>query len=119
MAKNMTAGFYDGGLNAIAGSTTYTICSAEPIDIADIINVALASVVVDATDFTIGDHATSGRQVAIAAQSDIPITTSGTANHVVVDDGTDMLVTTADDIVLTAGGTVSAPEWIHRLVAPV
>jgi len=117
MAKAITAGLVDGGLNAIAACTNYTVCSAEPAAYADIAANALASTTITGADFTIADYV-GGRQITIAGQSNMNVTTSGTATHVVIDNGTDWLVTTCTSIALTSGGTVTTPDWVHQIADP-
>ena len=119
MGKLATDGFIDGGLNAIDGCTQLSVCSAEPTSIANIETVSLADVVIDGTDFTKANGDTSGRKVTVAQQSDITIDTTGTATHVVIDDGTDYYVTTCTSQALTSGGTVTVPAWDIEIADPV
>lgn len=118
MAKKVTDGFLDGTLDEIATSTTYTICAGEPVSQADIAVKALASTTINGTDFTKANGDTSGRKVTVAQQSNISITTSGTADHVVVDDGVDYYVTTCTAQALTSGGTVTGPAWDIEIADP-
>ena len=53
----------------------------------------------------------AGRKVIVAAQADVPIAVSGDANHVVIDDGTNIYVTTCSSISLLSGGTVNVPTF--------
>lgn len=119
MAKAASDGFIDGGLNAIDGSTALTVTSAQPANQAGIAAVALASVVIDGSDFTKANGDTSGRKVTVAQQTDISISSSGTATHVVIDDGTDIYVTTCTSQALTSGGTVTVPAWDIEIADPV
>ena len=118
MAKYESNGFYAGGLTAIAGCTTLTVCAGQPTTIADITTKKLASVAVSSDDFAIANGDTSGRKITVAQKSAIAITTSGTADHVVIDNGTDFLVTTATAQALTSGGTVTVPSWKLEIQAP-
>jgi len=119
MAKKMDDPFIDGGLLAIDNCTLLSICSAEPANKAGVAALTLASVAVTGADFTIANGDTSGRKVTVAQQTDMTISTSGTGNHVVIDDGTNILVTTCTPQVLTSGGTVTAPAWDHEIADPV
>ena len=119
MGKLVTDGFLDGGIDAIDGSTTLTICAGEPVSIADIAARALASVAIDGADFTKANGDTSGRKVIVAQQSGMSITSSGSADHVVIDNGVDYYVTTCTLQVLTSGGTVTAPAWDIEFADPV
>ena len=118
MARFASDGFIDGGLNAIAGSTTLTVCAGQPTSIGDIATRALASGSVTGADFTIGDGSPNGRAVTVAQQANLNITASGTADHVVIDDGTDYYVTTASAQALTAGGTVTVNSWTITIGDP-
>jgi len=119
MGKKMDAPLIDGGLTAISGCTLLSICSAEPANKAAVAGLTLASVVINGTDFAIANGDTSGRKVTVAQQTDMSITASGTGNHVVIDNGTDLHVTTCTNQVLTSGGTVTAPAYDHEIAAPV
>ena len=66
---------------------------------------------IDGSDFTKADGDVSGRKAIIAAQNDIAVTADGTADHVVVDDGTEYEASTCTSIGLSNGGTVSVPAW--------
>lgn len=89
----------------IAQATTLYLCSGQPANFAGIAAVALADVAIDSGDFTKGDGSPDGRDVDIAAQADVLIDASGTANHVVLASGSELLyVTTCPDKALVAGG---------------
>lgn len=112
MAKFIADTVLDQALNKIATGTRMVVCSGQPANFAGIAAVALADVVLDSGDFTVGDGDTNGRKVRIAAQTAITIDSSGTATHVSIDDGsTLLLVTTCTSQALTAGGTVSVPAF--------
>ena len=123
MAKAAPNSTLDALLAEIATGTRLVVCSAEPANFAGIAAVALADVVVTAGDgngdFTIADGDTSGRKVTIAQQATITIDTTGTATHVVIDDGTDLhYVTTCTSQALTSGGTVTVPAWDVEVADP-
>lgn len=115
MAKACSDAYMDAMLAVIDNADTLTVCSGQPANVAGISAVALA----DATltpgdgngDFTIADGDTSGRKLTVAQQSNITIDTSGTATHVVIDDGTNLYVTTCTSQALTSGGTVTTPAY--------
>lgn len=118
MGKAISDGYIDGGLDAIALSTTVYVCSAEPANFAGIAAVALADVIVDGTDYTKAAGDVSGRKVTQAQQTDVPIDTSGDATHVVATDGTDIAVTTCTLQTLTGGGTVTIPAYDYEIGDP-
>lgn len=88
MAKSVHNDVLDGALNIIYNNCTrITLCSAEPTTYTEAITTyMLAQVTVDTSDFTIGDGDTSGRKIAVGAQSGITPTNAGTANHVALVD---------------------------------
>ena len=120
MAKKATDGFIDGGLDAIALSTAYNICSAEPTSIAECDSLSLIPThTLTGGDFTKADGDTSGRKVTVAQQATLSIDVSGEANHVVINDGTDFYVTTCTPQQLTANGTVTGQAFDIEILDPV
>lgn len=100
----------------IANGTRISVCSAQPDNFAGIAAVSLADVVVTPGDgngdFTIQDGDYGGRKVSISQQPDVPVDASGTASHIVIDDGSVLLaVTTCVGIALSSGGTTNIPEF--------
>ena len=123
MGKAAPNSTIDAMLDEIATATRLVVCSAEPANFAGIAAVALADVVLTAGDgngdFTIADGDTSGRKVTVAAQSDVAIDTSGTATHVALDDGTDLIyVTTCTSQALVDTGTVTVPSFDVEIADP-
>lgn len=85
------------------------LCSeTEPGSLATAIVDTLASAVLASTDFYVVDGTVDGRMATTATQSDLTIDTTGTAGHVVLDDGTTMqVISTNTPQVVTSGGTVT------------
>lgn len=111
-------------LTEIATASRETVLSAEPANFAGIAAILLASVAVTPGDgngdFVISDGDTNGRKIRTAAQASISITATGTATHVALDDGTDLIyVTTCTSQALTSGGTVTVPLWDVEVADPV
>ena len=123
MAKAANDVFIDGGLDRIDNCVTLTVCSAQPANFAGIAAVALAAVTLTAGagngDYTKANGDASGRKLTIAQQAAISITATGTATHVVLDDGVDIYVTTCTSQALTSGGTVTVPAWDIEIADPV
>jgi len=123
MAKAANDVFIDGGLDRIDNCVTLTVCSAQPANFAGIAAVALADVTLTAGDgggdYTKANGDVSGRKLSVLIQSAIPIDTTGTATHIVLDDGVDIYVTTCTSQALTSGGTVTVPEWDIEIADPV
>lgn len=113
----------DAALAEIATSTRLTVLSDEPANFAGIAALILASVVLTAGDgngdFTIADGDTNGRKITVAQQTDMSISATGDADHVALDDGTDLqYVTTCTLQSLTSGGTVTSPAWDVEFADP-
>lgn len=113
----------DAALNVIkSNSTALHICSGAPTDHASVLTLSLADVAVASTDFTgPADHATSGRQVVVAAKADVPVDVSGTPAHYALISGTVLLAMTEvnpSSPDLTAGSTVDIPTVNFSIADP-
>lgn len=97
-----------------------TACSAQPTTRDEAITTfKLADVAMASADFTIANGDVSGRKVTVAAKSDVPIDTTGTANHIALVDATRLLfVTTCTPISLTSGQNVNFPAWDDEIGDP-
>ena len=120
MAKWINDSVLDAALDKIATGTILTVCSAQPTTRAEAVTTyKLADVVIDAGDFTKCNGDTNGRKVRVAQQTDVPVDTGGTATHIAICDGTDLLlVTTCTSQVLTAGNTVTIPAFDDEIADP-
>ncbi len=120
MAKSVHNDVLDGGLNIIKNNaTTMILCDGQPTDRADALSKALADVAVTGTDFTAGDGDVSGRKLAVAAKSAVPVDSSGDGDHLALIDGTRLLyVTTCTLKVVTAGDQVNIPTWDIEIADP-
>lgn len=106
-----------------AKSVTQTVCSAQPANFAGIAAVALASATITAGlgngDWTAADGDVSGRKVTVTEQTGITVDTSGTATHVVYDDGTLLhRGTTVTSQSLTAGNTLTVAAHKFEIEDP-
>jgi len=120
MAKVATDGIIDGGLDKIAACTKLTVCAGQPTSFADIAVRALATATLTGGSFTKANGDTSGRKITVASQASMSITATGTADHVVIDDGvSEYEVTTATSQALTSGGTVTSPAFDTEIADPV
>lgn len=118
MSKLLTDAMIDGGLDKVATCIRFSICAGQPTSYADIAARTLATKSITSGAFTKANGDTSGRKVTIAAQTDVDITVSGTADHVVIDDGTNYVVTTCAPQALTSGGTVSTNAYALEVSDP-
>ena len=112
----------DAALDEIATADTLYICTDQPANFAGIAALALASIAVDAGDFTKANGDTSGRKLTVAGQSGIPITSSGDADHAVLANAAQsrLLYVTVTDAPqqLTAGGTLTTGSWDIEIADP-
>lgn len=123
MAKSISDPVLDAALAKIATCTRLVICSGQPANFAGIAAVALADVVMTAGDgagdYVIANGDTSGRKVGVQQQAAVPIDASGTATHVVLDDGVTLqAVATCTSQGLTSGGTVTCPTHDYEFADP-
>lgn len=123
MAKAAPDGTLDALGDKIATATRLVVCSAQPANFAGIAAVALADIAMTAGvgngDYTRADGDVSGRKVTVAQQADVPIDASGSATHISLDDGANLIyVTTCTTQALTSGGTVTVPAWDVEVADP-
>lgn len=113
MAKYASDAVLDALLDKVATGTILTVCSSQPTNRTEAVTTyKLADVVIDSGDFAKNDGDTSGRKVIVSQQTDVPVDDSGDATHVAICDGSNLLyVTTCSEQTLTAGNTVTIPEW--------
>ena len=120
MGKAMSTSTLDATLDKIATATVQTVCSAQPTTRTQAVTTfMLASVTMAGGDYVKAAGDTNGRKVTIAAKNAVAIGTTGTANHVALCDGTELLhVTTCTSQALTSGGTVDIPAHKHEASDP-
>lgn len=113
MAKFINDTGLDTLLDYIGTGTILTVCNAQPTTRTEAVTTyKLADVVIDSGDFTKANGDTSGRKTTVGQQASVPIDTTGTATHVAICDGTNLLaVTTCTSQSLTSGGTVTVPAF--------
>ena len=122
MVKKVDDSVPDAALNVIAGATEMYICSGvgEITNRADAIARSLADTTLTGGDFTLADGDVSGRKVTVAAQSNILVDTTGTAEQVALCTASLLLHTT--DVtapqLLTASNTVSTAAYDHEIEDP-
>jgi hypothetical protein len=117
MAKFIDDTVFDTALTNIATCTRQCITSAQPANFAGIAAVLLADNVVTAGagngDFSaLANGDVSGRKITVLAQTVIVVDTSGTGNHVTLDNGSVLKhVTTFTGQALTATNTVNIAAY--------
>jgi hypothetical protein len=121
MAKLVVDAIMDAALAKGATGTVISVCSTQPTTRTEAVTTyMLATQAMTAGDgngdYVIADGDVNGRKLRVLQQGPITITNSGDAEHVAICDGTDLLlVTTCTSQTLTAGGTVTVPEWSHTI----
>jgi hypothetical protein len=119
MAKAMSTDMYNGGLDRMANCTTMTILSQQPTSIPDIATYRLANVAMAfASDYTFAAGDVNGRKLTVATKSNVPITATGNATHVSLDNGSGWVATTCNNQILTQGGTVTIQSWKREIADP-
>lgn len=120
MAKSVSDAVLDAALDAVAGANLMIACSAEPTTRTEAVTTyALADVAVSGVDFTNANGDTSGRKATVASKSGVTVDATGTANHIALVDGTNLLyVTTCTSQALTSGNTVDFPAWDIEIADP-
>ncbi len=118
MAKYTDTYVLDGAAERVAGANALHVCAGQPTSRADTLTKSLATTAMVAGDFTVAAGSVSGRRAVVAAKSGLSVTTSGTADHVALIDGTRLLhVTTLTGQALTAGNTVNVGSWSAEFAA--
>lgn len=121
MSKFAAQSVLDALLDKVATGTRVDVCSAQPTTYAQATSTyTLANTTLAGGDYTKAAGSPSGRQVTIGAKSGVSVTGSGTATHVAITDGTNLLyVTTVTSQALTSGNTVTIPSWKVTVADPV
>src|SRR5215831_6990696 len=113
MGKFVDDTVLEGALAKVATSTRMTLTSAQPANFAGIAAVLLGSATMTAgvggaSYSAYADGDVSGRKITVLAKNGVPITASGTATHVNLDDGTRLLhCTTYTAQAVTNGNTAN------------
>lgn len=124
MAKWANDNMMDAALDYVATGNIMTVCSAQPTTRTEAVTTyALADIALTPGDgngdFTIANGDVSGRKLTITQQADVNIDADGTATHVAICDGTNLLyVTTCTSQALTSGNTVTFPAWDIEVADP-
>lgn len=120
MAKTISNTVYDAALDRLALANAMHLCNGQPGSYAEVLSNSLGSVSIDTTDFTISDGDTSGRKVAIAAQTGFSITQTSTLDHVAFVDSAQILlaVTTHAATAVTSGDSRNSATFDLELYDP-
>ncbi len=121
MSKAVSDSVIDAALAEIATCTRMDVTSdsSTPTSLSNsLANVTLTAGAGNGT-YTIADGSTSGRKITVAQQSNVSITATGVARHIVLSvGGVIKLVTTCTEQTLTSGGTVTIPAFSDEIADP-
>ncbi len=123
MAKRVGTTVLDAALNILKTTGTKLVaCSAEPTNYTEAnATYKLADVTIASGDMTLANGDGTGntpRKLTFASKSGT-VTTSGTATHIAVHDGTTLLfVTTCTSQGLTASSSLNYGSWKAEIGAP-
>lgn len=112
----------DAALDYYADSDAMTLCSQQPATFAEVTTYRLATVAMSAGDFVKANGTPNGRKVTVAAKTDVPVTATGSATHVVLTKASGSVlkyVTTVDAQTVTSGNTVDIGSWAITISDPV
>ena len=120
MAKWLSDSALDALLGVIDNGTIMTVCSAQPTNRTEAVTTyALADVSLSSGDFSIGNGSPNGRTLTIAAKSGVTVDTTGSATHVAICDGANLLaVTTCTSKSIDSGDTLNIPSWTINVSDP-
>lgn len=118
MAKFANTSVLDALLDKVGTATQLLVTSSQPATRAAALTAALATADLSGA-FSKSAGSPSGRKTTVAQQANVPVTATGSANHVCLIDGTDVLyVTTVTAQTLTSGNTVTIPAWTITIPNP-
>lgn len=122
MAKYLSDTCIDQGLKYISENAAkiYVCTTAAISTFADVSSAALTTgAAVTSANLVIGNGDASGRKIAVAAQSSLSVSTSGTAGQIaIVSSNALMVLTNCTTQALTSGNTVTIPTWDIEIADP-
>jgi len=119
MAKSVHDDVLDAALTEVATANLMTACDGQPTTRTEAVTTyALADVAMTAGDYSI-TNGTTGRKTTVAQKTGVTVDTTGTADHVALVDGSDLLyVTTCTSQVLTNPNTMTFNAWDIEIADP-
>lgn len=122
MAKYTHPDVQDGSLLVVRGAANLmVVTNGLPASYAAAQAGKLAEVAMVAGDFTLGAGSPNGRRAVVAAKSAVPVTASGSGDHVCLLDTVNSRLLHATDCPaqsLTSGGTTNIASWSFRFADP-
>lgn len=117
MGKSVADAVLDAALGVVQACTRMDVTSdvTTPTDLTN----TLGYVVMASGDYAIGEGDSSGRKIATVQKASVPVTGSGTANHIVLSlGGVIKLTTTCTAQVLTSGNLMTIPAFKEEIADP-
>lgn len=126
MARSVNDAVLDAALNYIADNgDRIDICATQPTTYAEAtstnsLGTTTLTLGAGNGDYTLANGDVSGRKLTVAAQTGISITSTGTADHLAITNGTDTLiyVTTITSQAVTSGNTADTSAWDIEIEDP-
>ena len=120
MAKFLPDAALDQRLDYTSTGTAMHLCQGQPNQFSDIAAITRAVVVMAGGDFTKANGPVDGRQLTVAAKSDVPVTADGNGDHIAIVSASVLLeVFTCDLVAVTTADTVNFPAFNTRTLDPV
>lgn len=127
MGKIVHDDFFDGAFKVIksAASAFITVCSSQPTTRSQALKAPgsagyrlTTAHAMTASDYTLANDS-SGRKCTVGAQNSLSVSTTGSAQHVAIYDGSRLLiVTTCTKQNITSGNKVNIPAWKDNIADP-
>lgn len=114
MGMYASSEFSTGAFNVlVTGVDTIYVCTTQPASASSAHDNAIAKSTFSSGDFTVGVGDVSGYKVTLASKSNLTVTTSGDADHIVLCGASSSLyyITTCNSKSLTTSDTVTIPAW--------
>jgi hypothetical protein len=126
MAKSVAYSVLDAALSYIKyNANRLCVCSQQPTTIAMAVSTEmLAWLSIASTDLSLWAGSVNGRRIVVASAISFAVSVTGSAQHVCLAAASCtmsglLLVTTCTSQVLTAGNTLTVPEWDYEIADPV
>lgn len=123
MAKRLDhTAVLDVALSAIkSGAIRLIFCSADPVNYAGIAAVTLVTQTISSASMTLSDASPNGRQVTVAAQTNMTVSANGTIMYAVLTDNSSILYggTTVSAQPVTTSVLWNSPSFTISIADPV
>ena len=119
MTKIVHNDVLDAALDEVATCTRMTACTAAPTSVAEATSTYSLAIITMTGGRYVNADDTSGRKCTVAQLTGVAVTTTGSATHVALNDGTSVLyVTECTGQSLTSGNTMTFNSWEIGIADP-